>query len=164
MLLMMIGLLMVSCATLTPEEKAARQAERSKSVKESVSSMRYRINVSSMTPLRGQNRPIPGFWLKVDSTSVSCDLPYIGRDDIPHLKTPAEIRMDSRINLRFNVEDYLVEIDPEEESAVITFKTFDGSIYFRFNIEVEDDGDVRMRVTPEGRDYIDYEGSITSLK
>ena len=99
LLLLFVGaLLMVACAT--PEERAARQAENLKMVKAAVGSQQYKINVSSMKPMRGTYTTVMGRWLKIDGNTVDCSLPYVGRDDIPHMKTRGEIRMIRLIRLR----------------------------------------------------------------
>ena len=91
----------VSCAT--SEERAARQAENLKMVKASVGSQQYRISVTSMTPMRGTSKTIMGRWLKIDGNQIDCSLPYVGREDIPHMKTRGEVRMDSKIEYRGEV-------------------------------------------------------------
>ena len=93
MLLFVGALLMVACAT--PEERAARQAENLKMVKAAVGSQQYKINVSSMKPMRGTSTTVMGRWLKIDGNTVDCSLPYVGRDDIPHMKTRGEVTFGS---------------------------------------------------------------------
>ena len=102
MLMMIAALLMVACAT--PEERAARQAENLKMVKAAVGTQQYRINVTSMRPMRGTTTNVMGRWLKIDGNTVDCSLPYIGRDDIPHMKTRAEVRMDSKLEFKAEVQ------------------------------------------------------------
>ena len=161
MLMMIAALLMVACAT--PEERAARQAENLKMVKAAVGSQQYRINVTSMRPMRGTTTNVMGRWLKIDGNTVDCSLPYIGRDDIPHMKTRAEVRMDSKLEFKAEVQNYLLKLEAKKKRSVITFSTKYGSDEYQFYITVDNTGSATIRVTPEDRDYIEYEGNVHGL-
>lgn len=159
-IMLMAVLLVAACATLTPEEKAAREAAVKEYVKEAVIKQEYKINISSMRPMRGMERSVSGPWLKVDSTTVECWLPYAGLDDVPHLKTRSEVRQGSKIEIKSQMRDYVTGIDPTEERAVITFNADDHGFKCKFTITIENTGKARIHYEPEGRDYIDYEGSM----
>jgi hypothetical protein len=161
MLMIVAALLMVACAT--PQERAARQAENLKMVKAAVGSQQYRINITSMTPMRGTTTNVMGRWLKIDGNTVDCSLPYIGRDDIPHMKTRAEVRMDSKLEFNAEVENYLLKLEPQKKRGIVTFSTRYGGDEYQFNIDVDNTGRARIRVTPEDRDFIDYEGNVYGL-
>ena len=161
MLMIVAALLMVACAT--PQERAARQAENLKMVKAAVGSQQYRINITSMTPMRGTTTNVMGRWLKIDGNTVDCSLPYIGRDDIPHMKTRAEVRMDSKLEFNAEVENYLLKLEPKKKRGIVTFSTRYGGDEYQFNIDVDNTGRARIRVTPEDRDFIDYEGNVYGL-
>ena len=161
MLMIVAALLMVACAT--PQERAARQAENLKMVKAAVGSQQYRINITSMTPMRGTTTNVMGRWLKIDGNTVDCSLPYIGRDDIPHMKTRAEVRMDSKLEFNAEVENYLLKLEPKKKRGIVTFSTRYGGDEYQFNIDVDNTGRARIRVTPEDRDFIDYEGDVYGL-
>ena len=161
MLMMIAALLMVACAT--PEERAARQAENLKMVKAAVGSQQYRINVTSMRPMRGTTTNVMGRWLKIDGNTVDCSLPYIGRDDIPHMKTRAEVRMDSKLEFKAEVQNYLLKLEAKKKRGIVTFSTRYGSDEYQFNITVDNMGRAFIRVTPENRDFIDYEGNVNGL-
>ena len=151
----------VACAT--SEERAARQAENLKMVKSSVGNQRYRINVTSMTPLRGMRTTVMGRYLKVDGSRVDCSLPYAGRDDIPHMKTHGELRMDSRIEFRGEAQKYKLQYQPQKKRGVITFTITDRGEDYKFNIVVDELGQARIHMEPQNRDNIDYEGDVNSL-
>jgi len=161
MLMIVAALLMVACAT--PQERAARQAENLKMVKAAVGNQRYRINITSMTPMRGATTNVMGRWLKIDGNTVDCNLPYIGREDIPHMKTRAEVRMDSKLEFNAEVENYLLKLEPKKKRGIVTFSTRYGGDEYQFNIDVDNTGRARIRVTPEDRDFIDYEGNVYGL-
>ena len=161
------AMMMVSCgiSKLTPEEKEARKAALQERVKEAVIGRHYRINVTSMTPLRAEPFDVPGgCWIKIDSAMVDCNIPYMGLDDFPHFKTRGEIRMDSRLEFTAATENYIVELDPNGQTTFVTFKTeFRGSDY-TFQITIEDVNQARVRVIPQDRDEITYEGDLYDTK
>jgi hypothetical protein len=160
-LLFVGALLMVACAT--PEERAARQAENLKMVKAAVGSQQYRINVSSMTPMRGTSTNVMGRWVKIDGNTIDCYLPYVGRDDAPHMKTRAEVKSDAKLEFKAEVENYNLQYLPNKKCGVITFTTSYGGDDYQFNINVDNTGRARIRVTPKSRDFIDYEGSVYGI-
>ena len=161
MLMMIAALLMVACAT--PEERAARQAENLKMVKAAVGSQQYRINVTSRRPMRGTTTNVMGRWLKIDGNTVDCSLPYIGRNDIPHMKTRAEVRMDSKLEFNAEVQNYLLKLEAKKKRGIVTFSTRYGGDEYQFNSTVDNTGRAFIRVTPENRDFIEYEGNVYGL-
>lgn len=162
-LLMIFVAIMLVAACATPEERAARQAENLKMVKASVGSQKYRINVRTMTPMRGMPQTVTNRWLIVDSINVDCSLPYLGREDIPHLKTRGEIRMDSKIEFKSEIQNYILQYMPKKKCGVVTFKTLNGGEELKFSITIDNLGSARIRLTPKDRDYIDYDGSVYAL-
>lgn len=163
-MMLMAALLVAACATLTPEQKAARDAAIKEGVKSAVASQKFKINVISVTPMRGTNRSLSGPFINLDSTTVECFLPYAGRDDIPHMKTPGEMRMTSKIEIRGEVRDYLMGIDPVDKRAVVSFTASDLGVDYKFTITIENTGSAKIHVDPDKRDYIDYEGYVVVKK
>ena len=151
----------VSCAT--SEERAARQAENLKMVKASVGGQQYRISITSMTPMRGTSKTVMGRWLKIDGNQIDCSLPYVGREDIPHAKTRGEVRMDSKIEYRGEVKDYLLQYQPKKKCGIITFKINYSGDDYQFRIIVDNSGTANIHLTPEDRDFIDYKGTVNEL-
>ena len=163
-MMLMAALLVAACATLTPEQKAARDAAIKEGVKSAVASQKFKINVNSVTPMRGTRRSLSGPFIKLDSTTVECYLPYAGLDDIPHMKTPGEMRMTSKIEIRSEVRDYLLAIDPVDERSVVSFTASDLGVDYKFTITIENTGDAKIHVDPDKRDEIDYEGYVVIKK
>ena len=158
-LLLVAALTIVGCAT--SEERAARQAEHMEKVKAAVDGQQYKINMREMIPLRSSSIPLSGMnYLKVNGNEVSTDLPYLGRDDIPHFKTRGELRIDSRIQIRTQMEGYNLALIPKEKSGLITFSARNGGENCSFNIRIFSDGRVKVTLRPEKRDEISYEGYV----
>ena len=154
-------LLVTACAT--PQERAARQAENLKMVKECVGNQHYKITVTEMTPMRGTPVYVTNRYLKIEGDKIDCSLPYAGREDIPHMKTRGEIRMDSKIEFRGNAEKYVLQLIPNKKCGVVTFTTRNGVEELKFSITIDNYGKAKIRMTPESRDYIDYEGTVNAL-
>ena len=156
--MMVAALLMTACAT--SEERAARQAENLKMLKASVGSQKYKISVNEMTPKRGLSKTVMGRWLNIDGNMVDCSLPYVGLDDIPHMKTRGEARMDSKIEFRTEAKNYVLQYQPKKECAIVSFMVYYLGDEYKFRINIDKSGGAHIRMTPSDRDYIDYEGSV----
>ena len=163
-IMLIAAMLMAACAILTPEEKAAREAAAKVYVKKALVSQKYKININTMRPMRGVERTVAGRWLKVDSTTVECEMPYAGLDDIPHPKTPGERRMESRLEFKSPISDYVTTIHPGDEDAIVTFKAEDHGFKCKFTIVIGNTGEAKIHYEPEGRDFIDYEGYVVIQK
>lgn len=156
-----VMLLVTACAT--PEERAARQAENLKMVKECVGNQHYKISVTEMTPMRGSSTYVTNRYLKIEGDKIDCSLPYVGREDIPHMKTRGELRMDSKIEFRGDIRNYSLQLMPKKKCGVITFATQNGGEELKFSITIDNNGRAKIRMTPESRDFIDYEGTVNAL-
>ena len=162
-LLLVTALTIVGCAT--SEERAARQAEHMEKVKAAVDGQQYKINMREMRPLRSSSIHLSGMnYLKVNGNEVSTDLPYLGRDDVPHFKTRGELKFDSRILIRTQMEGYNLTLIPKEKAGLITFSARNGSENCNFNIRIYSDGQVKVILRPEKRDEVAYEGYIEPSK
>ncbi len=159
LLLLVAALTIVGCAT--PEERAAREAEHMQKVKTAVGTQQYKINMREMTPLRSSSINISGiYYLKVDGNEVTTELPYLGRDDVPHFKTRGERKFDRTIRIRTKMEGYNLSLIPNQKIGLITFKAKDGGDELKFNIQISSSGQAKVTLTPEGRDEIRYEGYV----
>ncbi len=163
LLLLVAVLTIVGCAT--PEERAAREAEHMQKVKAAVGSQQYKINMREMTPLRSSSITLTGmYYLKIDGNEISTDLPYLGRDDVPHFKTRGERKFDRTIILHTQMEGYNLTLMPKQKSGLITFSAKSGSDTYGFNIQIGSDGLAKVTLRPEGKDEIRYEGYVEPTK
>jgi len=118
-----------------------------------------------MTPLRSTPITLTGmYYLKVDGNEISTDLPYLGRDDVPHFKTRGERKFDRSIILRTQMEGYNLTLMPKQKAGLITFSAKSGSDAYSFNIQVMSDGLAKVTLRPEGKDEIKYEGYVDPIK
>ena len=161
---MILGaLLLACCATLSPEQKAAQEAERAKNVRTSLANQQYRIKVTSATPMRGITHQVMGHWVKINGDKFSCDLPYVGRDDFYRSKTIDDRRLDSKLTFESVMENYLLEREPLKNRSEISFRVSDGRERYDVTIVIEDNGKSEIRVSPEEREYIEYQGVVSDL-
>ena len=72
-IMLMAALLVTACATLTPEEKAARDAAIKEGVKAAVASQKFKINVTSVTPMRAASS---SSWT-APQWNVTCPMPVV---------------------------------------------------------------------------------------
>ena len=62
-----------------------------------------------------------------------------------------------------DIQNYLLKLEAKKKRGVITFSTKYGSDEYQFYITVDNTGSATIRVTPEDRDYIEYEGNVHGL-
>lgn len=162
LLFFVVAMTLIGCAT--SEERAARQAAHMEKVKAAVGNQQYRISLRSMTPLRSTPISLSGlYYLKVNGNEVMSDMPYLGREDVPHFKTRSEMRFDSRIELSGQMENYILTLVPKEKTGIITFKARNKGEECVFKINIYSDGQARILVKPESRDEIKYEGYVDPI-
>ncbi len=162
LMLFVVAMTIVGC--ITSEERAARQAAHMEKVKAAVGGLQYKVSLRTMIPMRSNSINLPGtFYLKVNGNELSTDMPYLGRDDIPHFKTRGELRFDTKIEIRGQMENYLLTLLPKEKSGVITFKAKYMGEDYSFNIRITSDGKAKILLKPERRDEIRYEGYVEPI-
>lgn len=175
LLMIAVASVMAACGVmnLSPEEKAKREAELEIAVNQALVERHFRINVSDMITQRSGDRfHVSGSWIKVDSTQVECELPYVGLDeyDLPYvglvdditlMETLDERRWDSYISFSGPIEDYLHVYDVSTNTGTITFKSLYRGSDYKFTITVEHIPEVRIWVQPEDCDDIFYEGVLS---
>ena len=74
-----------------------------------------------------------------------------------------DMRMDSKIEYRGEVKDYLLQYQPKKKCGIITFKINYSGDDYKFRIIVDDSGTASIHLTPEDRDFIDYKGTVNEL-
>ena len=71
--------------------------------------------------------------------------------------------MDAKLEFRTTIENYLLQLQPKKKSGVVTFKAKSGGDELKFTITIDNHGKARIHLEPEGRDYIDYDGTVVAL-
>lgn len=167
LLMMVCVVMMVSCgaAKLSPEERAARQAAIEQNAQKAIAEQNFRINLTMVRPMFGQNQTVSGYWIKVDSTHVQCYLPKIRPDETFQVEVmaPGEKYQDRRLEFTSPLDEYLYTFNPETNVGLITFKTFFGGDEYRFYIQIENVDEARVRILPGDRNEVACEGTITPI-
>lgn len=72
-------------------------------------------------------------------------------------------RQDAHLEFKGETRNYVLKYQPKKETADITFEVdYSGSEY-KFHINLDNTGRARVHVIPDGRDYIDYEGTVSAI-
>ncbi len=162
LLLFVVAMTVVGC--ITSEERAARQAAHMEKVKAAVGSQQYKISLRTMIPLRSSSINLSGiYYLKVNGNELTTEMPYLGRDDVPHFKTRGERKFDRKIDIRGQMENYLLTLMPKEKCGIITFKANNMGEDHSFNIQINSNGQAKILVKPDRRDEIRYEGYVDPI-
>lgn len=167
LLMMVCAVMMVSCgaAKLSPEERAARKAAIEENAKKAISEQNFRINITMVRPMFGQNMTVSGYWIKVDTTHVQCYLPKIRPDETfkVEVMAPGEKYQDRRLEFSSPIDEYLYTFNPETNVGLITFKTMYGGEEYKFYIQIEHVDEARVRILPGSRNEVACEGTITPI-
>lgn len=166
-LMMVCAVLMMSCgaAKLSPEERAARKAAIEQNAKKAIDEQNFRINITMVRPMFGQNQTVSGYWIKVDTTHVQCYLPKIRPDNSFEVEVmaPGEKYNERRLEFSAPIDDYLYTFNPETNVGLITFKALYAGDEYKFYIQIENVDEARVRILPAARNEIACEGTITPI-
>ena len=78
-------------------------------------------------------------------------------------KTIDDRRLDSKLTFESVMENYLLEREPLKNRSDISFRVSDGRERYDVTIVIEDNGKSEIRVSPEEREYIEYQGVVSDL-
>jgi hypothetical protein len=165
LLMMVSALLLMSCGAsrLSPEERAVRRAAIEENAKKAIADQNFRINVTMVRPMFGQNQTVSGYWIKVDTTHVQCYIPKIRPDDQPQFRTSPRDYADRKLEFTSPLDEYLYTFNSETNVGLITFKTLFGGDEYRFYIQIENVDEARVRILPGDRNEVSCEGTITPI-
>lgn len=167
LLMLICAVMLMSCgaAKLSPEERAARKAAIEANAKKAIAEQNFRINITMVRPMFGQNQTVSGYWIKVDSTHVQCYMPRIRPDYLPQfeVRVSGERGQDKRLDFMSPIDEYLYTFNPETNVGLITFKTLFGGDEYKFYIQIENVDEARVRILPADRNEIECEGTVTPI-
>ena len=149
-LIMMAGLMVVACATLTPAEKA----ELTKKVNAALDDRHYTINIRTMSPMRGPTRTVTNPWtVEVKGDTLVSYLPYIGRAyNVPYgggkgLNFSAPIADYQETVGAKNIRHIRLTVNNDEDSYLYTFAVYDN-------------GNTSIDIQSKERDAISFSGDM----
>lgn len=143
-------LLLGACATMSSSEKA-KIALRVDSM---IDARKFKITISMMNALRGNTRPVsPEFYLRINGDSLFSYLPYFGRAYSVPYGGGKGLNFDSMID-EYNVEK------KKKDCTSIVLMTKNNEDYYKYRINIYDNGHADIIVIPQRRDQISFEGEV----
>ncbi|WP_298501609.1 DUF4251 domain-containing protein [uncultured Maribacter sp.] len=160
----MLCLLITSilCGQTKAEERIIKEQSSEKQylkIKEMVNSGAYRVDVKFVHPMGGSsiNRYGDGYYLKISSKTVECNLPYFG---VVHTSGYGNGRS---IVLDATYENYEVNCKDKKQKIVIKFKANNELENYDIILTVFKNGNSSFSVQSINRNTISYSGKISSI-
>lgn len=153
-IVMMMALLMVACSTLTPAEKAERQAKMAQAVEKALAERHYKVGVSMMFPSRGKAMNVsPDYSLEVKGDTLISYLPYYGRAyNVPY-------GGGNGLNFTAPIAEYRTE-KGRKGATLVTIKVSNDEDIYTYLLEIYDTGSTTIDVTSRERESIRYSGEM----
>jgi len=144
------AMLMASCHTLTPEEKAKQTAQ----VQQAIAERNMRFELRAAYPRRGgMITSVSDFFLEVRGDSVISYLPFYGRAYYIPLGGGKGLNFDAKII------DF-IEQRVKKDMTRVVFDTHSGEDLYRFTLDIFDNGEATIYVLPQERDRIHYDAFL----
>lgn len=147
-------LVLVACSSLTPAEKAERQAKRAQAVEQALAARHYRVSVNMMYPRNGKAKSVSSdYGLEVKGDTLVSYLPYFGRAyNVPYgggkglnfTETLTEYHSQKLSN---GATQVLIKVKNEED-------------VYNFTLEIFDNGSTSIDLNSRERESINYSGNM----
>ena len=146
-----ITLLTWGCAS--SQSSAEHTAKTKKAVMEALANKQLRINVRLMHPVRYASRTVSyGFYLEIKGDKLESCLPYMGQVYQGSISSDGLNFVSSVIGYR--------ESHPKKDLARIELDAKTTEDYYRYVIEIYDNGSAFIRVRGQNRDNISFDGDV----
>lgn len=147
-------LLLVACSSLTPAEKAERQAKLALAVEKALAERHYKVGIVMMYPNRGKTVNIsPDFSLEVKGDTLVSYLPYFGRAyNIPYGGGKG-------LNFTAPIAEYHSE-KGRKGATLVKIKVKNEEDVYTFLLEIYDNGSTTIDMMSHERESIRYSGEI----
>jgi len=147
-------LLLVACSSLTPAEKAERQAKLAMAVEKALAERHYKVGIAMMYPNRGKTVNIsPDFSLEVKGDTLVSYLPYFGRAyNIPYGGGKG-------LNFTAPIAEYHSE-KGRKGATLVKIKVKNEEDVYTFLLEIYDNGSTTIDMMSHERESIRYSGEI----
>ena len=147
-------LLLVACSSLTPAEKAERQAKLAMAVEKALAERHYKVGIVMMYPNRGKTVNIsPDFSLEVKGDTLVSYLPYFGRAyNIPYGGGKG-------LNFTAPIAEYHSE-KGRKGATLVKIKVKNEEDVYTFLLEIYDNGSTTIDMMSHERESIRYSGEI----
>ena len=145
---------LTACSSLTPAEKAERQARIAKAVEYALAERHYTVDIVMMYPTRGKAVNVAhDYSLEVRGDTLVSYLPYFGRAySVPYGGGKG-------LNFTAPIMEYRSE-KGRRGSTTISMKVRNEEDLYMFTLDVFDDGNTSIDVRPQEREPISYSGNM----
>lgn len=151
----MLVLFTCTATTLFAQSKEEKKKEVATKVQTLIESGDFEIQVNRAVPSGGQSKELTSpYEIEVENGNASSYLPYFG------VAYSAPIGEDGGIKFEdLPMIDYKVKKD-KKDKYVVTYKVNDGRNSYNFRIEVFDNGNSTISVTPSTKRAITFYGNL----
>lgn len=151
----MLVLFTCTATTLFAQTKEEKKKETATKVQTLIESGDFEIKVTRAIPSGGQSRELTSpYDIEVENGKASSFLPYFGVAYSAPIGEEGGIKFED-----LPVVDYKVKKD-KKDKYVITYKVNDGRNSYNFRVEVFDNGNSSISVTPSTKRSITYYGNL----
>ena len=157
-IVMMMALLMAACSTLTPAEKAERQAKVAQAVEKALAGRHYKVGISMMYPPRGKAVNVsPDYSLEVKGDTLISYLPYFGRAyNVPYGGGKG-------LNFTAPIAEYNTG-KGRKGATLVTIKVMNEEDIYTYLLEIHDTGSTSVDVRSREREPISYSGNMYGIE
>ncbi len=151
----LLSILMMACSTLTPAERDARKAARTKYVTKVLNDRHYQIDVKTIYPRQSGAMTATSSWsLEVKGDTLVSYLPYFG---VAH---EAIYGNNAGLNFTAPIKTYK-DSGFQKGKRTIRLTTENEGDALDYRVEVMDNGSATIDVISRKREGISYSGDIT---
>ena len=154
MMVLVAAIGMTACSSLTAAQKAEQKAKVTQAVTKALNERQYKIDIDMMFPRNGQATNVSSdFSLEVKGDSVYSYLPYFGRAySVPY-------GGGNGLDFKAIIMDYESKKD-QKGTTFINFNVKNEEDFLEFRIEVFDNGNTSIDLTPRQRESISFSGRL----
>lgn len=150
----LIAIVVMACNTLSPAERAERDARIAQAVEKALAARRYTVEISTMYPSHGRVRQVsPEFGLLVKGDTLMSYLPYVGRAySVPY-------GGGTGLNFTEPIEEYKAEKGKNGTTQILIKVSHEADL-LSYQLEVFDNGNTTINLTSRERESISYSGNL----
>ena len=153
-LIILLTAALAACSSLTPAEKAERQARIARAVEKALAERHYTVNIVMMYPTRGKAVNVAhDYSLEVRGDTLVSYLPYFGRAySVPYGGGKG-------LNFTAPITEYHSEKDGHGMTSV-SIKAKNEEDVYTFSLEIYDNGSTSINLRAHEREPINYSGDM----
>jgi len=153
-LFVILAAILIACGSMTPAEKAERQARLAQAVDKALAERHYKVRISMMYPNRGMAVNVTSdYSLEVKGDTLVSYLPYFGRAyNVPYGGGKG-------LNFTALISEYSSEKN-RHGATVVTIKVKNDEDVYSYLLEIYDNGSTTINLMARERESINYSGDL----